>query len=449
MKVYIKFLSLFLIVAFMFIPVMTGCGGDKDIDDPEATEEEKKEEEPISHKVGFIYRGTVSNSTHNLIFEDARGQLERNLGVETCYVESVFISNFMQAVDMLVERDVTVIVSTCHSFKNIVERAAVANKDVNFIGFGGDVDSNRTLVNLTLFRPLLYQPAHISGLAASINTDAASFGIVADPNMYNHEGVINAYIIGAKDFLERNITAHVNYVSSDYEAGVRAAIDDLVRNGCDVIMLYLKTDYGIRYCEEIGVKVIAYSGNLPELAPNRYITGFYFNVNSYITEQVRFIQNEMFAPSTTYGSMATGHAKMIHLNPNEYVVIPETKQLIDMLYSRVLASDGVFTGQIVDNFGVTQVEHGFTLAYRDALSIRWLELSVGGNIDRFSTPVEEIPVVPLFVRGERQATAGSVQTAEPHEQEPSTDIQATEATEATVLTEAPVQTTQRPILGQE
>ncbi|MCL2072151.1 MAG: BMP family ABC transporter substrate-binding protein [Oscillospiraceae bacterium] len=390
-----KIASILLILSLIsLIPLFSGCNngsaknGEEDIGNGEIVPEE-----PTIHKVGFIYRGSVGNSTHNLIWENGRIQLERNLGVETYYIEDVFVKNFMEAVELLIERGVTVIVSTCHSFANITERAANENRDIDFISFGGKTAQ----FNLASFQPLLYQPANISGLAAALNTDASSIGIVADNRMFNSAGVINAYIEGAKDVLEPNLTTYVNYVSSDSEREIRQAVDDLVSKGNDVIMLYLGSDYGIKYCESIGVNVVAYSGNLPNLAPDNYITGFYFNVDSYLTEQVRFIQNDIFFPQVTVGWLETGSSQLIRLNST---VSDETVELTELLFSSLIRNDRVFMGQIIDRFGTVQVEHGVTLSYTDVLAIDWLDASASGNnVTSFTEPVAEVALIPLVVKG--------------------------------------------------
>jgi basic membrane lipoprotein Med (substrate-binding protein (PBP1-ABC) superfamily) len=384
------------------------------------------------------------------MWENARNQLERNLNVETFYVENVFVSNFDEAVNMLAENNVTVIVSTAHAFANVAERESLRNKNIQFLSFGG----GRTLGNLAAFKPLLYQPAHVCGLAAVYNSDASSIGIVADNAMYNSAGVINAYILGAK-IARENLATYVNYVSSHDEAKIRQAIDDLVRKGNDVIMLYLNTDYGIRYCEQIGVKVIAYSSTLAQTAPNTYITGFNFNVNSYLTEQVRFIQNGIFIPAVTVGEMVTGHVHMIEFSTNEDVVEAGTRDLAGRLFENVRNHDRVFSGEIKDNNGTVQVEHGVTLTYKEVLEIRnWLEFSVGGRAGAGGRDISfveqrtDIPFVPLVVRGgwgggeSPHPTPTLAETDESGEivSEP-TSIEETEETTTTEKTEATTEAT--------
>jgi basic membrane protein A len=385
-----KILSIMLAVMLIF--TLTACNTGEGLDIPIPEVEEK---EPFVPKVAFVYSGTIDNSAHNNIWETSRRALEKNLDIDTYYMENVFVQNFHEAVEILAKDDFNVIVSTSHVFANGVERASQEYKDVNFISLGGE----KTLGNVTIFNPLLYQPAYIAGLAASVNTESDSIGIVADDVMFNAEGVINAYIEGAKMTFS-NLETYLNWAASESEEEIRAAIDDLVEKGHDLIMLYLNSDYGIKYAEEIGVKVIAYSNNLPEIAPRNYVTGFFYNVNSYVTEQVRFMQNDDFIPNRVYGSMATGHSSLIGFNADEDVVDPITRTLTDGLIANIVgnSNDGVFVGSIVDHFGRTQVEHGASLDYKEALKIKWLEYSTIARIGIFTKAVEDPPISPLEIR---------------------------------------------------
>jgi basic membrane lipoprotein Med (substrate-binding protein (PBP1-ABC) superfamily) len=401
MKLYIngknKVLALFLTIAMllMLASTFTACNkGNDDEGEEEITDEPV--EEPITHKVGYIYNGAIAGSTHNLMLESSRAQLERDRGIETCYIENVLVKNFYEAVDILVKRDVTVIVSTTHVFARSVDDAAKVYKNVIFISYGGD----NTTQNVTNFKPLLYQPANICGVAASYNTKSNTIGIITSEVMFAHESVVNAYILGVKEFAGRDdLVTHIDYVIPDNFADTKQAIDDMVAKGVDVIMLYLSTDYGIKYCEQIGVKVIAYSGNMPELAPNNYMTGFFVNVNSYISEQIMFVLTDYFFPAKTYGGIDTGGARLLPLN-GEPTVVNGTKGLTDLLYEKIKMDDRVFSGQIIDNYENIQVPYGYKLPFIDALEINWMEISVGNNIRTLSSPLPEPVEVHLVVKGE-------------------------------------------------
>ncbi|MDR0197018.1 MAG: BMP family ABC transporter substrate-binding protein [Oscillospiraceae bacterium] len=436
MKINIKYLlkgiarALALTVSLALM--LAACGGGGESDGTDNSDSTVAEPDEPSMKVGFIYSGNLGNGTINKIFNDARLQLEKNLGVETCYIEGVLVSDFPNAVDKLIkEHDVTVIVSCSDFFANSCDKAASDYTDVSFICFGGD----KSYPNLTCFQPLLYQPANICGLAAAI--EQGSVGVVADHRMYNYAGVINSYILGAKLINQANLDVAINWARSDSRQDTIKAIDDIVAQGHEIVMLYQSTDYGIRYCEENNIKFIAFANNLEEIAPKNYVTGFYFNVNSFITEQVRLIQNEMFTGSVTPGELKEGKTRVTPLNEaiNDY---DSVKYLTDTLYENITRSqdDGIFKGEVKDNFGTIQIPRGVTLGSSEVLNMRWIEISALSNLKRFSEPLTEAQLVPsdLVVHGERPKTeppAGGDSDDEP----PETDT--AESSDTSVPTTAP------------
>jgi basic membrane lipoprotein Med (substrate-binding protein (PBP1-ABC) superfamily) len=431
-KYLLKGLARTLVLAALLALALTACGGGGD---GEASDSEPDDAEPPEPaiKVGFIYNGLLENGTVNKIFDGARLQLEKNLGVETCYIEGVLVRDFPKAVDTLKEHDVNVIVSCSDYFANSCDKAAGENVDIKFISFGGASSS----ANLTSFKPLLYQPANVCGLAAAITGTYGSVGVVADHRMFNCAGVVNSYILGAKLLGQANLNVSINWASSDMPEDTAAAIDDMVGQGNDVIMLYQSTDYGIRYCEENGIKFIAFGGNLTEIAPNNCVSGFYFNVNSYITEQVRYIQNDMFKGSVTQGEMKAGYTRMTPLNEaiSDY---DYTKRLTDLLFDEIAKreSDGIFKGEIKDNFGKIQVPRGVTLSPGDVLEMSWMEISVLNNLKRFSDSLTEDRLISsdFIVRGEwpepppeTDGDGDSASDAEPDTLPPDTDSSASDA----------------------
>ena len=76
------------------------------------------EEEKIIYKVGFVYSGFVSDGATNGAFEVARAQIERSLGLETCYVENVLASEFPEAVNALKDDGCNIIVSCSPKYAN-------------------------------------------------------------------------------------------------------------------------------------------------------------------------------------------------------------------------------------------------------------------------------------------------------------------------------------------
>lgn len=342
--------------------------------------------EPVEekvYKVGFIYNSEVNDGSTNAIFENAREQLEKTLAVETCYIENVLVSEVPVAVRELQDDGCNIIVSASAKFANSIAKEASASADTYYISFGGDSSGP----NYSSFGGELYQTANVCGIAGAYNSDSNTLGIIADPSSYNVYAIIDAYVLGAKEIMGAQTDVRLNWVWSDNEEKIEAAIDDLVAQGSDVIMCYTESDIAAKYCEEIGVKVIANSCNLPEIAPNNYLTGFFFNSSTFIVDTVRAIKADNYVSSVHSGGIPAGTARLINFSPS---CREGTDTIATKLYEYVKSGQAhVFTGEIKNRKYDVMVEKGQQLDFSSIRKIDWLILGITAVTDY--TDVIEAP----------------------------------------------------------
>ncbi len=413
----IKYFILLLSCIFAF----TACdGGEQQTEDTSdtsvtcATDEDGNEiPPPAPTKVGFVYNGLVENGGTINEFEAAREQIEKALGVETCYIESVLVSDFAEAADILIADGCNVIVAASTKYSNVVKKTSQSNADVDFISFGGD----SALSNLASFQSKLYQTANVCGLVAAYNSDSNVLGILCDPNCYMAYTIIDAYALGAKEITGAATDIRLNWAFSDQQKHIEEAIDDLVSQGCDVIMCYTETDFAVEYCEELGVKVIGNSYNMPELAPENCLSGFFLNLNTYLVDTVRSIKNDLFTGSVYEGGISEGAVRLVDINTAR--CYEGTKEVADTLLGYVKSGSSViFMGEIKDNNNTVKVEKGQSLKHSQCVTIQWLDSAVRRIID-FTEPVLE-PVTPDFdIKGKNpmfaQTETASAETQAPEE----------------------------------
>ncbi len=402
MKKFLKGISVFM--AFALLAVSGGCDGNPEettvTEDPALTAVTDEEgnpvtdeegnmiaaepEEEIVYKVGFIYNGPVSNGSTAAIFESSRDQLEKTLAVETCYLENVLVSEIPSAVHTLQDNGCNIIVSCSSRFANSIQKEASASPDTYYISFGGQTSGS----NISCFGGELYQTANVCGIAAAYNTDSNVLGVIADPSSYNVFGVVNAYVLGAKEIWGAQTDVRLNWVWSDDEERIEAAVDDLVSQGSDIIMCYTENDYAAEYCEKIGVRVIANSCNLPEIAPTQYLTGFFFNASTFIVDTVRSIKAENFVSTVHTGGIAAGTARLVDFSEN---CKDGTDTISSKLYDYVKTGQAhVFTGEIKNRDYKVMVEKGQQLNFKSICEIDWLVLGINKAGD--FTTVTQNPV---------------------------------------------------------
>lgn len=343
--------------------------------------------------VGFIYSGTAGGDIANEFFEAARAQIEHSMeAVSTYYVENVLVSQFEQATAALVEKGCNVIVSTNNRYANAVYAEASANKNVFFISFGG----TQNLKNLTCFQGEMYKGAYVCGLAAAYNSENNRLGIVADHSVMSVYNIINGFIQGTKELNDRTFTdVRLDWAWASSDEETKTAVDDLIDQGCDIIFAATYSKYAVTYCEERGVRVIGMAYNMPELAPENYVTGCFYNLTTFIIDSLREARYNMAVSSSVYtGGIKEGAIHLISFNEN---CREGTQEICDVLY-QLCMNDGtkIFQGEIKDIYGNVKVEKGTTLPEDDIFDIGWLADNITVEQD-FSSPTLDPPESDLTI----------------------------------------------------
>lgn len=349
------------------------------------------EEEKTVYKVGFLYNLGVGEGATAKIFENARFQIEKTLGLETCYIENVLVSEIPKAVYELQENGCNIIVSCSPRFNNSIVKEAKAATGTYFINFGGSTKA----FNLSSFGGELYQTAGVCGIAAAYNTESNVLGVVADPSSYNAYGVVDSYVLGAKEIWGVQTDVRLNWVWSNDHAQIEAAVDDLIEQGSDVIMCYTETDHAAEYAASRGAKVIANSCDLPELIPDSYLTGFFFNASTFIVDTVRAICAEVFISSVSEGGIAAGTARLLELSEN---CKEGTEEICTKLYNYIKSGQAyLFTGEIKNRGNEVMVEKGQRMSFSGIRSINWLIQGITA-VGNFTTVTDELSPSDLVIK---------------------------------------------------
>lgn len=332
--------------------------------------------------VGFIYPGVAGGDAVSQIFESARVQAERVLNANTFYIENVLVSQFEDATAALVSYGCNVIIAASSRYANAVYDEARANSKVYFISVGGVKNS----FNLACFQGEMYKAAYVCGMAAAYNSNSNILGVVADPAILSCYNIVDAYILGAKELTESATDVRLNYAWGNNDEENRQAIDDLIAQGCDVIFTASYSTFAVEYCEQRGVKVIGMAYNTPELAPENYLTGCFYNVTIFIVDMLRTVRYETSQSVTYLGGIDEGAVRLVDFNEN---CKAGTVEICDALYQLCAAGKAViFNGEIKDNLGNVKVEKGAILKSGEILSVDWLEESVT-EVKDFCSPVVE------------------------------------------------------------
>ncbi|MCM1299806.1 MAG: BMP family ABC transporter substrate-binding protein [Firmicutes bacterium] len=385
-----KILAILLAGCLLF----TGCNNETD--DPEATDEEPKyvtvtdeegnavtdengevvtsiegaKPEEKELKVGFIYPESAGGDALSDVFEAARLEAMRVLGAKTYYVENVLVSQVEAATAALVQEGCNVIVGASAKFANAIHDEATANSKVYFISFGGTDGAS----NLACYQGEMYKGSYLSGITAAFNTDSNILGVVADPAVLNVYNVIDGFVMGAREISEKDTDVRVNWAWGQNDGDIMNAINNLRDQGCDVIFSATYSNFAVKYCESLGIKVIGMASDTPELAPENYLTGCYYNLSLFLVDMLRTVRYDTYGSVNYQGGINEGTIRMVELGGSCY---EGTDEIFDAAYE--LCSDGkisVFKNETKDTEHSIKIEKGVTLSSDQIIAIDWLEESV-------------------------------------------------------------------------
>lgn len=383
-----KYIRLIALTLAMLI-TLCACSGDGGTSsgDNSSLPYEKTEGEA---KVGYIYDRPVSADNYTYMFEKSRRDLEIALEVETCYVDNVTVSAFEDAVKALKNEGCNIIISAYNGFANAAYSVAKKDKEIYILSYGG----SSSLSNLTCFQPKMYEPAYIGGTVAAWNSSTHKIGIVCDDNMYQSFAVMAAFVFGVQEIYKANET-DVRIVYANTNEETEAGVNKLVSENCDVLFFYQPSDYGMYYCDSLGVKSVGFTTDVEYSAKNKGLMGYYLNWATFITDTVRTCMYDNYESEVYVGGFKEAFVKVTDYTDK---CKDETDTIADTLYEYVRNGQAkIFVGEIRDNNKIARVGNNKTLSHKEILEVDYLVYGVLGA-ENLIKPVENPPVPDMVVK---------------------------------------------------
>lgn len=309
-----------------------------------------EEDQLVVHKVGYIFRESVSEKTFTGQICEQRERASNRSSMETCYIDNVPLSQFEDAVVALSEAGCTDIVACSPTYLNVVN-SSVAKKYMNldFICFGDLTDSR----NISAYSEAPYQGAYVAGLVASYNSKTKKIGVVADTALPGAYPVINAVQLGT--LVVNDGGAEVYVAGAEKNNEIEQAIDALLDNDCDVIVCYTNSGYSADYCQKKGVKFVGnldYSEYDVEHEYSNMLMYFYCRRDDYFLAQFKSLKLNTWSPDVFIGEMSNN---VINVSSALPAAANGSQHLIDALVPHLTnGSAKVFKGPLKDTNGSTR-----------------------------------------------------------------------------------------------
>ena len=381
MKKIGNILSILLIGAIL----LAACGGAAEpppADESAASAEKaaeaitEKADDEDSFKVAFVYVAPIGDLGWTWAHDQARLQLEEELGVETAFVEMVpegpegerVIRDFaMKGYDL--------IFTTSFGYMDATVTVAEEFPDTQFVHISG----YKNAPNASNVFGRMYQPRYLSGLVAGASTQSNIIGYVAAFPIPEVIRGINAFTLGAR---EVNPDVEVRVVWTNTWFGPpeeKEAADALLAAGADMIAQHQDTTEPQKAAADAGALSIGYDSDMAQFVGDTVLTSPVWNWGVKYIEIAEQVMAGTYDGSESYwGGM---DEDVVALAPLSDRVSAATAALVEEKSAAIISGDwDVFCGPIVGANGNVVVGAGECLDDGSMLGMDYWVQGVKGEV---------------------------------------------------------------------
>lgn len=315
-------------------------------------------------KVGVLYisdpsEGSGYSYTHDLGIQG----MQENLGLSSDQIERKIVDDSdaaatEKAIKECIDDGCRIIFTTSWGYMETTSEMAEQYPDVYFSHGTGYLSNGKNFNN---YFGRIYQARYLSGIVAGMNTKSNKIGYVAAQDSSNSEvtGGIDAFAIGVES-VNPDAKIYVVVTNSWYDPDKeKAASEQLLDMGCDVMAQHCDTAYPQTLAQNHGVYGIGYNSDMSKETPDSCLTSVIWNWSAYYTSAVKSVMNGTWDGSNYYGGMAEGLVGITNLAS---FAADGTQEKVDSATAAILSGENnVFDGVLETNTGDTIGSEGSTL----------------------------------------------------------------------------------------
>ncbi len=327
--------------------------------------------------IGAIYVGSVNDYGYNRSFHDALLTVEKNIpGVKVLEAENVPESAEAERVmENMIQQGAKLIFPTSFGHQEPAFNVAKRHPDVYFEHAGGWMMAP----NFGNYFGNTQAAWYPMGVAAGKMTKTNKLGFVIGVPIGFAVGNVNAFELGARSVNPDAVTTVVVTGGWSDKAKEAAAANALLDQGCDVLAMHVDSPATvIQTAEARGAMSIGFQSiEARALAPKGWITGLGFTWAPYFAEIAKNVIEGTFKPSSTHLGLGEG---MVTIAPFGAAVPPSVRTLVTDSAEKIAKGFNPFTGPIVDNTGVVQINAGESWGGDKMGNFKWYVEGVIGKV---------------------------------------------------------------------
>ncbi len=325
-------------------------------------------------KVAFVYVAPIGDLGWTWAHDQGRLMLEKELGVETAYMENVPEGpDAERVIRDFAQKGYDLIITTSFGFMDPTVTVAAEFPDKWFVHVSG----YKTAANLSTIFGRMYQPRYLSGLVAGKMTKTNKIGYVAAFPIPEVIRGINAFTLGVRA-VNPSATVQVVWTQTWFDpVKEKEAAVALLDAGCDIIAQHQDTTEPQKAAQERGALSIGYDSDMASFVGDTVLTSPVWNWGPKYIQIARAIMDGTYKSESYWGSMKEGITNLAPFSPR---VPDDVKKLVEEKKQAILSGQtDVFCGPINGQDGTLAIPAGVCMKDEDMLSMDWFVEGVKGE----------------------------------------------------------------------
>lgn len=306
-------------------------------------------------KACFVYVGPIGDFGWSYQHDQGRLAVEKELGVETAYQESVEEgADAERAIERFARSDCNIIFTTSFGYMDPTNKVAKKFPDVKFEHATG---YKRESANVSTYSSKFYQGRYIQGQIAAKMSEKGVAGYIASFPIPEVVRGINAFILGAQS-VNPDFELKVVWVNTWFDPGKESdAAKTLIDQGADIITQHTDSTAAMQVAEERGIKAFGQASDMIKFGPNSQLTSIIDDWAPYYLERVKALMDGTWEQQDVWHGMDHGSVAMA-----PYTNMPEdVKKMAMDMQAKITANEfEPFTGPIKKQDGSEWLKEGET-----------------------------------------------------------------------------------------
>lgn len=328
-------------------------------------------------KVGFVYVGPVGDHGWTYQHDQSRQAVEKELGVQTTFVESVAEgADAERVIRKLAADGHDIIFTTSFGYMNPTVKVAKQFKDIKFEHATGYKRAD----NISTYSARFYEGRAIIGTIAGMMTKSNVVGYIASFPIPEVVRGINAFTIAMRK-VNPEAKIKVIWVNSWFDPGKEGdAAKSLIDQGADIITQHTDSPAPLQVAEQRGVYAFGQASDMQAFAPTAQLTSIIDDWDGYYIARVKAAMDGSWESTDTWEGIKGGMVKMA---PYGDAVPEDVRAAADKIKADIVAGTlHPFQGPLNNQAGEEIVAAGEVMSDKDLASMNVYVEGVQGSLPK-------------------------------------------------------------------